>query len=521
MPTVYVGRQMTLEELHLVGGEPVMPGAVDGTGLSRPGSAAEGQRGVIETKVSAAKIACPNCGGSLDVRAPGQTLRVACPYCGTMVSVESGAPAALTAKTTVPKPDLPLGTKGTFAEGELQIIGFVRRSAYLDNTWFPFDEYLLYAEKVGFRWLVCSDGHWSYVQPIAPGAVESWSKGWKYDGVKFRRFQDSKLRVDAVLGEMYWKVAVGETTQSEDSIAPPAMLSVERTKTEENWSLSSYLTPAQVRAALGQPELELPAPEGVGPNQPARSRVAAQVMSGGLMVMLVLGLVFAVRAPHATRFDDTITVPSGSAAPVVAPELDMPPLQLDDLFGSGSGSAAQVGSGSGSGSAADVLPVAYFSPPFHLEAGENIEIDFAANLNNDWAYAAADLVEDATGTVISVDAELESYSGFEDGESWSEGNSSSSEMIGPVPEGDYILRVESQHGSAGGASLRVQLYQGVFRTAYLLFMMLVLMIPYTLVAWSHHRFETTRWDNSTVDDSDKPKGGLAALIGMFSRSRDD
>ena len=493
-PTVYVGRQLTIAELQISGGEAPAPPA-------------------DRDRLATAKIACPNCGGSLDIRAPGQSLRTACPYCGTMVSLETGAPQAIGQKQRVPRPAIALGSKGTFADGEMQVIGFLQRSAEIEGTWYPFEEYLLHAPRVGFRWLVSSDGHWSYVQPVSAAAVEDHANGKRYDGVTFRRFQDSTLRVDAVLGEMYWRVAAGDKVRAEDFIAPPAMLSLEVSPGEQAYSLSSYLTPAAIRAALAQPDLVLPDPTGVAPNQPRRAQAAVQAMSFGLMILLALGLVFALTAKNARVFGDTITVPTLGAVVAAAP----PPTLGGDAPAAGS----------------EAVPAAYFSPPFRIAGGHNLEITFGTTVDNDWVYAAADLVEEQTGAVISVDAELEHYSGVEDGDSWSEGSPEHSEMIGPVPAGDYILRVESQHGGAGGAPLAVVIRQGVFRGLYLLFAVIVLMVPYTIVAALANAVETKRWENSTVSDNQKPSGGLgigfwavrllfvgiAAIISAFANAR--
>jgi hypothetical protein len=81
--------------------------------------------------------------------------------------------------------------------------------------------------------------------------------GARYDGVAFRRYQSAVLRVDSVLGEVYWRVQAGERVNAEDYIAPPAMLSREVSADEQNWSLSTYMTRDQVGAAFGKP-LKLP-----------------------------------------------------------------------------------------------------------------------------------------------------------------------------------------------------------------------------------------------------------------------
>ena len=90
---------------------------------------------------------------------------------------------------------------------------------------------------VGFRWLVDSDGHWSYVQPIATGAVELRASRARYDRRQVPDVPAAQLRVDQVFGEFYWQVQVGETVSSDDYVAPPAMLSRELSQTEEDWSL--------------------------------------------------------------------------------------------------------------------------------------------------------------------------------------------------------------------------------------------------------------------------------------------
>ena len=70
-------------------------------------------------------------------------------------------------------------------------------------------------------------------------------------------------------------------------------------------------------------------------------------------------------------------------------------------------------------------------------------------------------------------------------------------------------------GSPGGASLLVTLRQDIFRPLYLLLAMLVLMVPYTILGAISSSFEKKRWENSTVDDKDKPSTGLGiAFIGV-------
>ena len=313
-PAVYIGAQVTPRDLALSGGE-------------APAAQARPAQG--------ARLACPNCNGALELRAPDQTLRVACPYCGSLVSVEGGALSILARQAKKPQPTIALGSKGRFADGELTVIGYVGRSAYVEGQWWPFEEYLLHAPEVGFRWLVCSDGHWSYVQPVAAGAV-STGLGAKYGGVAFRRFQGATLRVDSVLGEFYWRVQAGERVESIDFIAPPAMLSREASRTEETWSLSTYLTPGDVERAFGA-RLGLPAPIGVGPNQPYPGGVGRAIQLV-LAVFCAVGIGKCASAPGTQKLRQDFTVPMQSATPKPAVDPTLGVVPSAEATGSGSGS---------------------------------------------------------------------------------------------------------------------------------------------------------------------------------------
>jgi Domain of unknown function (DUF4178) len=474
-PAVYIGTQVAPQALGLSGGEAPQAQAV----RAAPG----------------ARLACPNCNGALELRAPDQTLRVACPYCGSLVSVEGGTLSILARQATRPKLAIALGSKGRFADGELTVIGHVGRSAYVEGEWWPFEEYLLYAPGVGFRWLVCSDGHWSYVQPVAAGAVTAGHDA-RYGGVAFKRFQVATLRVDSVVGEFYWRVEAGERVESTDFIAPPAMLSREATRTEETWSLSSYLTPGDVERAFGA-RLGLPAPIGVGPNQPYPGGVG-RVMQLVLAVFCAVGIARCASAPEAEKLVQDFTVPMQSATPKPAIDPTLGVVPSAEATGSG-------GAGAPSSEAPAEPPGAVmFSDKFQLDGGHNVAIDLDASVYNNWCYAVVDLVNEATGEVVSFDANLEYYAGVDDGESWSEGSHTTQQVLAPVAPGGYVLRVEAQHGGTGDVRLRAVVHQGVFRGIWFWLGLGVLGIPFVLVGWHAARFRARRWQNSSLP---RPRAG--------------
>jgi hypothetical protein len=418
------------------------------------------------------QLACPNCGGSLELRAPDQTLRVACPYCNHLVSVATGNLGVIGKLAKKAMPRIALGTKGTFADGEMTVIGYMQRSALIDGGWYPFDEYLLYAHAVGFRWLVSSDGHWSYVQPVTPGAVELMPV--RYDGVPFELFQRSDLRVDEVLGEFYWLVTAGERVVAEDYISPPAMLSCETSNTEQSWSLSTYLTKREVLDAFKQKDLPLPPSVGIGANQPYPLHGIGKVATILGALLCVVGIARCQTAKNDLRHSETFEIPP---SPLNRSSFDPAPPPATE---------------------AEALANVKFSQPFHLDGGKNIEVDVRTSLTNQWAYAAIDLVNEATGSVVSFDANLEYYSGFDDGESWSEGSEHGNQVLGPMGDGTYVLRVEGQQGGSTAVPFTVTVRQDVFRGRWWLIALGILGIPFGLIGWHAYRFKKKRWENSQL-----------------------
>jgi ribosomal protein S27AE len=463
-PTLYVGQQVSLADLRITGGEVGPP---------------------RDTSVSSQRLACPSCNAPIELFAAEQAQRAACGYCSHLLDIQGGSLQILGKLAHKPVSRIPLGTRGTFSEGEMTVIGFVQRSAGIEGLWYPFEEYLLHEPTLGFRWLVLSDGHWSYVQPIAVGAVEDAAgANVRYDGVKFRMYQRANLRVDTVLGEFYWKVQENEMVEAVDYVAPPAMISRELGQGEENWSLSTYMTVADVEKAFGGKVSNLGTPIGVAPNQPDPVHGVATPLTLAFIALIALGIMFSAITKPAEVYSQSLVIPPGT------PVLPEPTANNPDPVPSN----------------------VFFSEPFQLVGGKNVELGFNASVDSNWAYIVAALVNTDNGDVVSVDANIEYYSGVDDGESWSEGSRIAREVIGPVAPGPYVLRLEMQQGGTQEVAISVRVRQGVFRGKYLGWALLVLGIPFLLFGIYTYSFERRRWANSSDGPSGAPKTALTILV---------
>ncbi|MCH2212909.1 MAG: DUF4178 domain-containing protein [Fuerstiella sp.] len=277
-PRLFLGRELTLDEL----------------GLSETGWYGGVPAGVSqhdESRVQALSVNCPHCAGALTLHAPDETQRVCCPSCASLLDCQKGKLEYLqTLHTRRKKPQIPLGTVGTLDGVEYTVIGFMERFARYQGLDYPWTEYLLRSQRSGYRWLVCNKRHWSFVEPVSAHEVSTFMGSATYDNQKFSRYDLGTATVRFVLGEFYWKVTVGDMVHTVDYIAPPLMLSSERSESDDsqelNVSLGVYKSTEEIEQAFGITDLVRP--WGVGVIQPAPR--AGDVMKLWAMFLVVLGL---------------------------------------------------------------------------------------------------------------------------------------------------------------------------------------------------------------------------------------
>ena len=449
-PWLFVGRQVTLEELGL-------------------GDARSYQRDAKRTQ--AAAMGCPNCGGPLALVAPDKAERVTCPNCSSLLDVNQGNLSYLKALEPSPTADqfvLQVGQEGTFqGDVKFKIIGRMVRSVTIEGTTYFWHEYLLYDPMIGFRWLVHSDNHWNFVEPVNPaevtqGGIFGAGTTVQYNGRSFKIFQDSPATVRYVDGEFYWRVEQGETVRAVDYVAAPLMLSQEMTPGEMNWSVGVYMTNAEIQKAFGV--TDLPKPWSVAPNQPFTSSF---YYTWGALPLFVLIVIAVFMLPF-----------TGISSTVLSQQIDLPPLT------------------------ASTQPQVAFSQPFELKANRNVRISASAPVSNSWADLDVDLINDQSQEIESVNIPIEFYTGVDSDGAWSEGGQSEDATISSLSAGKYTLRVEGTWQNWQQAMpVTVKVEQGVNRGVNFICALLVLLIVPVLGVIKKLTFEARRWSESMFGSS--------------------
>ncbi len=264
--------------------------------------------------VQALQVNCPKCAGPLQLFAPDDSLRVTCPNCNALLDASHGKLNYLeTLKVRKINPVLALGSKGKLFGREYVVVGFMQRFVKYEGKNYYWTEYLIYNPEVHFRWLVkTDDNHWSFVEQIDfPDSTGSSLTAVVYRGEIYRLYDRGEAAVSYVSGEFPWRVQIGERTKSSDFIAPPYMLSIEKTITasenesnvEVTVSRGIYVPAEEIQQAFGLKELRKPF--GVGAIQPAPKMGYRFLVSYVAFVAILFAIYLLGRLLQPTRPPDS------------------------------------------------------------------------------------------------------------------------------------------------------------------------------------------------------------------------
>ncbi|NJK88706.1 MAG: DUF4178 domain-containing protein [Myxococcales bacterium] len=344
------------------------------------------------------------------------------------------------------------------------VLGQLERSVVVDDIKYGWSEYLLYEQGAGFRWLVLSNGHWTFVEPASAGDLEERGRRIRYRGMDFTHFSSAAAKVDSIRGEFYWKVEVGETVAASDYVSPPHMLSKERAPDEVTWSFATYLPRGQVAHAFSAPSAQTrprgPHPAQPNPHRPALRGIlrAASVFSAALVVLALLGLLF---QPGHVVVDAAFEPERRAGAPP------------------GTGRTVST-------------------ETFELRGPGNFQISVRCPVTNTWLYVQGRLIDLGSHESRPFGAEVAHYRGVSGGESWSEGGQERTVYLGEVPSGTYQLELEPswQASATPPPIFRVVAKSRVFLFSHFFIALVSLWVLPLLQIGVYLGFEKKRWSES-------------------------
>lgn len=413
-------------------------------------------------------LECPNCGGAVELRGFAHTLNAVCIQCLSILDAKS--PELRVLQTFQGKqrymPLIPLGTRGKLHGDPFEAIGFQVRQLIADGEAYQWSEYLLFNPYKGFRYLTEYRGHWNDVITLrnlpetkkASGRPEA-----RLLGERYKHFQSYVGTTIFVMGEFPWQVRVGDNVQLDDFVAPPRMLSREKTPDEVTWSLAEYTPGEKIWQAFGL-KGEAPPARGVYANQPSPTGVSAYRAWTLFFVFFLLLVGVMLFSEIAAGRDEVFRQKYSFTA----------------------------------GGAADS---SYVTSPFELKGRpQGVEVRVDTDLDNNWAYFSMALIDVETGDAYDFGREVSYYHGRDSDGNWTEGSKSDTTILPSVPPGSYYLRVEPEMDAASQSGARhntvsyeIRVRRGVANWAFFWVGFFLLLVPPVIITIRRVSFESARW----------------------------
>ncbi len=347
---------------------------------------------------AARALSCPNCGGTVTLRAAGYSVTVACEYCASILDVSQPEVRLVTRyNEKASRLAIPLGTRGTLDGIEWETVGWMAR----DDSGYPWQEFLLFNPYHGYRWLIEQRGGWSLGEQLTRTPEGSWG-GLKVDGESYKPFfADGTARVTDVVGEFYWRVKRGDTVRTDDWVRPGAMLSREADGNEVSWSRSRWVPAATIATAFGVAASGKPWPP--LPHQPSP---ALPFVKGGVVIAI---LAFIALLVGASITGGGRTLWEGSVA----------------IAADGRDQQATVG------------PIELTRPYQRVRVYAQVP-----SLSNGWVDLDYTLVDRRNQASFTASKAAERYSGSDSEGPWTEGDRSAGADFAALPAGTYDLVVD-------------------------------------------------------------------------------
>jgi DNA-directed RNA polymerase subunit RPC12/RpoP len=314
VPHVYVGERLPFDTFRFAG-------------LRDPDRPAEpGGRAVA--------FKCSGCGAPI-ARHLATTEVIACESCGTVTDVTGTAGELVQrnerVKSAFGANSIPLGATGRWKGVDYEVVGFMRRKMKVEGEVYEWGEYLLHNVAQGYAWLSEYNGHFSFIRDTAEVPKVTAAGGGaqpvaSYLGRAFRHFQKYEARVSYLVGEFPWRVKIDDAAAVDDFVAPPLILSREKTGSDLTWSLGEYVEPAALWQAFGL-RFAPPKRTGTAPNQPPplEGKTAGYWMAFAFFLAAAFLLQFLLMGFHKLKAPDPVrfAVSSASTARVTSPVFDL------------------------------------------------------------------------------------------------------------------------------------------------------------------------------------------------------
>lgn len=405
-----------------------------------------------------AKIAqhvCPKCKHVNVPKGRALTIALSCEKCRLYFCVHTNANDQFRVSF---EPYLVIGSVGKINDVPYRVMGF---SVKQERKWkYKWHEYFLFNPEVGIAFLSTNDGHWNFLKPYAK---HPWSFGNaitepSIEEGTFKLYAKYKAEVLYASGEFFTDIIDTESSMLYDHIDPPYVLSFEDNEHHLSAYLGEYISSKDVAAAFNLDIAKLPKKKGFGYTQPLTTKfnedILLRVSGLAILFLICLHMIFSTNS---------------SNQKVIEESFDQSELQANKMFKTKS---------------------------FELQGGtKNLQVNLYAPVSNDWFFGEFSLINELTNEELVFTKEVEYYSGYDGGESWSEGSSEGEAFLSSIPDGKYHINIYPEF-SPTNHSFRVTVLRDVpFSSNFWVLLFCLLLFPIGYFIYKH-QMERVRWRDS-------------------------
>lgn len=324
-----------------------------------------------------------------------------CSHCNNLVTVGES-----TKKWIVKKPVenvvLEVGHKGVLYGTEYWVINIVIKK-YGSNTFWR--EYSLKDRAGNNIFLSESDGHWVFLRPV-DFAFKEFQYYAEADGRNYRWYETTPCTIHAATGFFEDKAPFGLATYKE-YVNGTEMISREEYGKSVQFFRGNHISRAEIKKAFGISDMPYRFGTGIVQPFPVNIKQCINIMAITALLICILQLYVVTSRSNQTVFEQNINF-------------------------------------------SDVNDKEMVSKSFTLSGGSApLKVHAFSDVDNSWASIGLSLVNEKTNEVIYASKDIEKYSGYEDGESWSEGSQTEDFNLCGIPAGTYhfLISAEKEGGT--------------------------------------------------------------------------
>lgn len=360
---------------------------------------------------------CPVCEKNNELAIDFSVEEYICSSCSSLIGIEKNASRKII-KKPVENVVLEVGQKGKIYGIECCVINIVVKK-YGENIFWR--EYTLKDPSENNIYLSESDGHWVLLHQLDSAFKDFKHYAETADGHKYRWYETTPCSIHSAAGFFEDKIDF-KLAKYKEYVNGIEMISREECGDSVQFFKGNHISKYTIKKAFGLKEL--PDYSGVGIVEPFFFDLKQGINIIGVSALLIclIQLYVVMSRTNQTLFEQEIKFAELNEKELVSKSFSL------------------------SGASAPLKVSAY------------------SDVDNSWANVGVSLVNEKTNEIAYTSKDIERYSGYEDGESWSEGSQSEEFNFCGVAPGNYhfLISAEKEGGAADPFKSGYQVQNGDF-----------------------------------------------------------